>query len=73
MEDLFGVMTVPTQRKGTIAAIPTHKIATICSVMIGNVSMSTITREDEVRTELDNHADTCVVGDTIPKNCAEPK
>jgi hypothetical protein len=63
VEELVGVMAVPTQRKGMIAAIPTHKIAPIFPVMIGNVSMSTTTREDEVRTELDNHADTCVVGD----------
>jgi hypothetical protein len=63
VKDFVGAMTVPMQRKGTIAAIPTRKIATICSVMIGNVSMSTTTREDEVRTELDNHANTCVVGD----------
>ena len=63
MEELVEVMAVPTQQKGMIAAILTHKIAPICSVMIGNVSMSTTTREDEVRPELDNHADTCVVGD----------
>ena len=51
------------QQKGTIAAIPTRKITPVRSVMIGNISMSTTTREDKVRTELDNHADTCVVGD----------
>jgi hypothetical protein len=56
-------MAMLLQQKGMIAAIPTQKIAPICSVMISNVSMSTTNREDEVRTELDNHADTCAVGD----------
>mgnify|MGYP003471091472 CR=1 FL=1 len=50
---------MPTPRQGTISD---RVIAPIRSVVIGNLSSSSDC-VNEIRTELDNHADTCVVSD----------